>query len=474
MLALIAQLLACGDDPSGPAGSANGLVGEFALAPNENNVLSAIATYRADRADSARVVYSWGDGELRATPYTQTDAGSRFVVLGLRPSTTYQMQVEAWSGRVLGRSRVQTFTTGQLPPFLQGAALTSSHPSSGGYVVTGVGDLSTAFAVAFDSTGAVAWYRAFKEGVPTGEIKQQPNGDFTIFLGATHGGEPVLGKYVEVHPDGSIVRTFQTEPAAFTDNHELVILMRDGVYDGAVFFSSTQRHLNLSAQGGPTDSAVTGHQLVRVRADGSLTKLFDAWDHFAVSDDVEPVGGEPDFDHPNALSVAADGNYLVSWRSFDAITKIDAVTGAILWTLAAPTSKFHSDFTIVGDPLHGFNAQHSVKALDSGHILLFDNGTEHIPAISRAVEYALDTVAHTATLVWEFRHTPPILTPFTGSAQRLVNGNTLIGWTNNVPLLTTEVAPDGTVVWEGRLDTPGTYPPYRFTKIAALESYRRP
>jgi len=114
MLAAIAQLLACGDDPSGPAGSANGLVGEFALAPNENNVLSAIATYQANGADSTRVVYSWGEGELRATPYAQTDAGSRIVVLGLRPSTTYQMQVEAWSGRVLGRSGVQTFTTGSI------------------------------------------------------------------------------------------------------------------------------------------------------------------------------------------------------------------------------------------------------------------------------------------------------------------------------------------------------------------------
>jgi len=33
-----------------------------------------------------------------------------------------------------------------------------------------------AYALAFDASGQIRWYRAFNEGVPAGETKQQPNG----------------------------------------------------------------------------------------------------------------------------------------------------------------------------------------------------------------------------------------------------------------------------------------------------------
>src|SRR5581483_4435957 len=90
------------------------------------------------------------------------------------------------------------------------------------------------------------------------------------------------------------------------------------------------------------------------------------------------------------------------------------------------------------------------------------------------VEYALDTTSMTATLVWEYRHTPPLYTQFTGSVQRLGNGNTLVGWTWNTPAVATEVTGDGQVVWEGILHTPGTVQPYRFTRIASLYGYAEP
>ena len=136
-----------------------------------------------------------------------------------------------------------------------------------------------------------------------------------------------------------------------------------------------------------------------------------------------------DFDHPNAITIDLDGNYIVSWRNLDALTKINASTGALMWTLASPLSALTSDFTIVGDPSNGFSAQHCARIIDNGNLLLFDNGTSHPTAVSRAVEYKLDESAHTATMVWQFHHAPEIYTQFTGSVQRLQNGNTFIGWT---------------------------------------------
>jgi len=59
---------------------------------------------------------------------------------------------------------------------------------------------------------------------------------------------------------------------------------------------------------------------------------------------------------------------------------------------------------------------------------MFDNGDTHSPPESRAVEYRLDTLAMTATMVWQYRHNPPLLAAFLGSARRLADGHTLVGF----------------------------------------------
>ena len=46
----------------------------------------------------------------------------------------------------------------------------------------------------------------------------------------------------------------------------------------------------------------------------------------------------------------------------------------------------------------------------------------------RAVEYQLDEIEKTATLVWEYVHPDSIVSMSMGSVQRLPNNNTLINW----------------------------------------------
>jgi hypothetical protein len=450
-------------------------VTNVALASNPNNALSTIVTFQATGADSARVVFAADDGSTGATPFTTGVDSGRIVVLGLAPSMSYRMVVEARTGDTSAVSDSTAFTTDTLPGFLGGTQLVSSAPSDGGYLLAGLRDGNAEYVVAFDSTGRIAWYRAFNEGTGIGEIKQQENGNVTVFLGNNTGGFPLPGRYVEIAPSGDTVRSFTTTGATYVDNHEFWIRTKDGAYDGAVMLTLTERHVDLSGQGGPADTVVSGHQVVRIDADGSQHVVFDAWDHFSPADNVEPIPGQEDFDHPNALAITADGNYLVSWRNLDAITKIDATTGAILWTLASPWAAVPSDFTIVGDPLGGFSAQHSVRVTPEGNVLLFDNGTHHAPPMSRGIEYHIDENARTATRVREFRHTPSYYDQFTGSVQRLASGNTLIGWTwNTSPIAATEVSPSGSVVWEGTLQAPSPQLPYRFTKIASLYRYERP
>ncbi|HEV7704769.1 MAG TPA: aryl-sulfate sulfotransferase, partial [Gemmatimonadaceae bacterium] len=462
--ALALVLSACGDDNHGVNNpSASPAVTGLVVTANDNNALSAIATLDARSADSARVVYWTGSDPKQSTPFStsvgdaQEGAAGRLVVLGLLPSTEYNFFVEAAGKGATVTSDTVSFTTGALPAFLQSVSLTSQTPASFGYIFTSLWDGGTAYVTAFDSVGRVAWYRAFPGGQPALEIKQQANGDFTTVLTTSHGGEPVPGQAVEVSPDGALVRTFTAPANSYLDGHEFLLLFDNGAYDGALMLAYTVRHLDLSAQGGEADTLVTGHQLVRQDANGDQHVVFDAWEHFQLTDNVEPTPGQLDFDHPNAISIAPDGNYVVSWRDLDIITKIDAATGALIWTLASPFAARASDFTIAGDALTGFSAQHSVRVLENGNLLVFDNGTKHAPSESRAVEYHLDESARTATAVFDFRHAPPLYTPFTGSVQRFANGNTLVGYPYGTPtLVATEVTPDGAVTYEGTLVAGGS------------------
>jgi hypothetical protein len=141
----------------------------------------------------------------------------------------------------------------------------------------------------------------------------------------------------------------------------------------------------------------------------------------------------------------------------DEITKIDRQDGSIIWRMGGK----HNEFTFLNDSI-GFSHQHAIRNLKNGHFILFDNGNFHAPQFSRAVEYAVDESLKTAARVWEYRHSPDIYGQALGYAQRLENGNTLIGWGAANPSVT-EVRPDGSIAYEMTFST-GTfsYRAYRY------------
>lgn len=442
------------------------------ITPNPHNALSSVVTFDARGFDSARVVY-WAAGEPpRATPYSKARGVARIVTLGLRPETPYFHVLERVRGGEVVTSDTVQSTTGQLPSYLQRAYMRMAGKPTSGYVLTSMADTGrTGFVVAFDSTGRLCWYREFPGEMPAGETKQQPNGDFTVFLGRTPGWMMFPGWYEQFRPSGEVVRTITAPPPLFTDNHELVLTFRDTVFDAAHFFSFNGKPGDISKWGGPRDTLIFGHQLVRMGADGVPQTLLDGWNHFSWEDRIEPPRDTLyDFDHPNSLDFDHDGNYIVSYRNMGEITKIDARTGAIIWRFGGRNNQF----TIRNDPFNGFSAQHSARILDNGNLLLYDNGTRHSPQETRVVEYRLDPNAKTADMVWQYRHDPPLYVPYTGSVQRLKNGNTVIGFSNRG--LVTEVDPKGQVVWEGtvmiRPGKEGDF--YRAIKVASLYRYERP
>ena len=177
-----------------------------------------------------------------------------------------------------------------------------------------------------------------------------------------------------------------------------------------------------------------------------------SFDHIPITDGyVDSLAGTIDYIHANGFEFDDDGGILLSSRHLSEITKINGRTGKIIWRLGGKKNQYR----FVGEhEIHKpnfFSFQHNVSRLANGHLMLFDNGNQHTPQYSRAVEYELDEIGNVATLIWEYRHIPDIFSSANGSAQRLANGNTVVGWgnagLNGLPSVT-EVRSDRSPVFE--------------------------
>jgi arylsulfotransferase ASST len=281
------------------------------------------------------------------------------------------------------------------------------------------------------------------------DFKLEPGGRLTYYDNSSR-------CFYVLNPLYAVVDSFRCGNGYVTDGHDLVLLPNGH----ALLMSYDPEWV-------PLDPSKTGLAfgiaigLIIQELDQAKNVVFQwrSWDHFLISDMVGRnfSGGGIDYVHGNSLDVDPDGNIILSSRSMDEVTKISRTTGEILWRLGGKNNQF----TFLDDPIP-FSHQHAVRLLPNGHLVLFDNGNVTHPLFSRAVEYALDETAKSATLVWQYRLNPDVFAPAFGYVQRFLNGNTLIAWGATTPTLT-EVAPDGSVVSQLTFDTGvDTYRAFRF------------
>ena len=184
------------------------------------------------------------------------------------------------------------------------------------------------------------------------------------------------------------------------------------------------------ANGNP-NHIITGTVIQELDSNHQVVFEWHGLDHFYLSDyDINFNSNEIDFLHLNAISIDDDNNYVLSNRNISEITKIDRISGDIIWKLGGE----QSDFVFTND--YPFSKQHSIKCLGDNRYLLFDNGNlsdEYTGSVklSRGVEYQLNLNDMTANKIWEYFHPDSLYNPTRGSVQRLDNGNTLINFADN-------------------------------------------
>ena len=246
-----------------------------------------------------------------------------------------------------------------------------------------------------------------------------------------------------------------------TDYHD-IRLLDDGGYI-LQCYDSTWVELELSTPQLIRDILV----IQEFDSENHLILNWNALDHLSIYDypNINLTSPDITFMHGNSIEIDDDENLLISNRVSNEIIKLNRLTGDIIWIMGGPLN----EFTFIDDPLNGFNKQHDVRRIENGNITLFDNGTQHDPMLSRAVEYELDELNKTARLVWAYNHPDSIVAMSMGSVQRLPNQNTLINWgfffetvIMDAGTLIMEVDYDKNIVFE--LSYPTSYWTYRARK----------
>jgi hypothetical protein len=299
-----------------------------------------------------------------------------------------------------------------------------------------------------DNRGSMYWY--MQRNFNCDDFKLQPNGHITFYdLG--------VYEHIEMDENYNTVNTYSCGNGYVTDGHELRLMSNGHAYVMAYDLEIVD--MSKIVPGGNPHANVMGLIVQEIDVNKNVVFQWRSWDHFKITDAWHQKMDSSDIDavHGNAIEIDNDSNIIISSRHLDEITKINHITGDIIWRFGGKNNQF----TFIGDTLK-FTYQHAIRRIANGDLTLFDNGNWHSPPFSRAVEYSLDEVNKTATVVWEYRHNPDIYGFAMGYVQRLSNGNTLIGWGTGNPSIT-EVKPDGTIVFEMSLPQGGvSYRAYKF------------
>jgi hypothetical protein len=255
--------------------------------------------------------------------------------------------------------------------------------------------------------------------------------------------------------DFNDVDSFQMGNGYVADNHDFQILPNGH----ALMFSYSSHTIDMSqiVEGGHPAAHIGGAVIQELDFYKNVIFQWRSIDYIPIKDSYRDLtSSRISSIHVNSIELdETDGNIILSCRSTSNVIKINRVTGEVIWRLCGK----QNDFTFINEheenaPLY-FKYQHDARRYANGNLSLFDNGAngnDMERMYSRGVEYALDEVNMTATMVWEYRNNPDFLAMSGGDCIRVGKGNTILNWgragkDKEAPAMT-EADPNGGLVFE--------------------------
>jgi len=174
-----------------------------------------------------------------------------------------------------------------------------------------------------------------------------------------------------------------------------------------------------------------GDVVQEIGREGDIVRQWRSWEHLCFEQDVRcPLESRKEWTHANSIECLPDGRWLLSFRLTNTLAIVEPESGRIEWRWG-PGILSH---------------QHAASWLESGRVLVFDNGCHRrgLPSFSQLLEIDPET----NEIAWTYR--PAVVLSFfsfmAGGADRLAGGNTLVTEAASGRIF--EVTPAGDTVWE--------------------------
>jgi hypothetical protein len=308
----------------------------------------------------------------------------------------------------------------------------AGRPADGFYLLSTAVVASTdgSFAMVLDIHGTPVWYRRAEKPVINLDLIAPNVLSYTVNAVPAGFGTDPSATY-ELHDLATAKTTYVQAVGSPTDVHEFRALASG---DHLVQSYALINGIDLTGllQFG-ADSTVADCVLQEIDRSGALVWTWRASDHIdIVRESTYPqksfAQGQAVVDaiHCNSEDEASNGDLLVSARNLDAVFLISKATGKVIWKLggAAYSRDGAQVLRLTGDP--GFFRQHDARFVSSGAITLFDDETGQM-APARAVAFAIDLAAGTATPAWQRTGSATSVVAM-GSARLQADGHVVVGW----------------------------------------------
>ncbi len=280
--------------------------------------------------------------------------------------------------------------------------------------------------IVFDGNGVPVWW--FRSIAGSGDFKLLGDGTLAWSTGASENDK----RYEIRSLNGELLNTLRTVGNQL-DTHDIQLLA-NGNYLVMTYMPRTGP-TDLTPYGGPEDAVVLDAELQEIEPDGSLVWSWNSQDHIGLDQtgiwwpgvvDAGDSRGTYDVVHMNSAEVTG-GSIVVSMRHTNAIYKLDRNTGEILWKIGGTSTP--ESLTVIGDPLspNPLGGQHDARILPDGTLTFHENG-QLFDRPPRAVRYALDETAGTATLLESIADPDVPAATCCGSARRSASGSWVAAW----------------------------------------------
>lgn len=438
-LFLLALALGCTQDEPEPPGNDASPALTATLTPSTFVGTVATVQFTTPSTATAHVEVIEPDGAVRRFPTESADGTTHEAVLvGLAAGLDYDWRVvaalEDGGGELTTEPEV--FSTAAQPLWLPAITVSvpSETPSADGFVLTTILSEESSVAI-LDHHGRYVWWWRGGEGQLPCQARMAADGRSLLVMIVDADMVTDIGAILRVSLTGETL----SEVRAPLAHHDFIEL-EDGRIGYIAYDDRDWGGLH-----------VAGDALVILDPETGIgTPLWSSWDSLTPGDTStypqSAVGLE--WTHANGLAYdGATGDWMMSLHNVNTIVRLDG-EGALRWQLGGVDSDFvHPD----GET---FALQHSPGFTPEG-LLFFDNREPQSEGLySRAVEVRLDEAEGTYETAWIYDGGRQIFTAFMGSAERLPDGRTLVGWGSGGRL--DLVDPGGRVTW--RLDLAIGYP----------------